>query len=77
MQLGARDMFTENMKRRLANKPELLNQLISALPPACRRLNPGPGYLEALSDDKVDMISSDIVKVDDTGIITDCLRHWV
>jgi hypothetical protein len=70
MQVGARDMFTENMKRRLANKPELLNALIPAFPPACRRLTPGPGYLEALTDDKVDMIHSNIVKVDGTGIFT-------
>ncbi|KAJ5976438.1 flavin-binding monooxygenase [Penicillium waksmanii] len=66
MQVGARDMFAENMKRRLANKPELFDDLVPGFPPTCRRLTLGPGYLEALTDKKVDMISSEIVQVDDT-----------
>ncbi|KAJ5560246.1 hypothetical protein N7513_002645 [Penicillium frequentans] len=70
MQLGAIPFFTENMKRRLAKKPELLDELVPSFPPTCRRLTPGPGYLEALTDPKVDIIKSEIVKVDETGIIT-------
>ncbi|KAJ5282932.1 hypothetical protein N7505_000912 [Penicillium chrysogenum] len=70
MQLGEQEVFTENMKRRLANKPGLIDELLPSFPPACRRLTPGPGYPEALTDDKVDLITSDIVKVDETGIIT-------
>lgn len=69
-QLGAREDFLQNMKRRLARKPELLDELLPSFPPVCRRLTPGPGYLEALTDDKVDVITSEIVKVDETGIIT-------
>jgi cation diffusion facilitator CzcD-associated flavoprotein CzcO len=70
MQLGEQEVFAENMKRRLANKPGLIDELHPSFPPACRRLTPGPGYLEALTDDKVNLITSDIVKVDETGIIT-------
>lgn len=69
-QIEAREVFVQNMKRRLAGKPELVNDLIPSFPPACRRLTPGPGYLEALADDKVDVISSPITKVDAEGIIT-------
>ncbi|KAJ5733016.1 hypothetical protein N7533_013463 [Penicillium manginii] len=75
MQLGAHEAFVENMKRRLANKPELIDDLIPAFPPACRRLTPGPGYLEALTDEKVDIIKSDIAKIDEKGIITADGQH--
>ncbi|RAQ54033.1 flavin-binding monooxygenase [Aspergillus flavus] len=69
-QVEARDVFLENMKRRLSRKPELLSGLVPSFPPACRRLTPGPGYLEALTDDNVSIISSTIVQVDADGIIT-------
>lgn len=75
MQVGAHEAFVTNMKRRLTNKPELADDLIPAFPPACRRLTPGPGYLEALTDEKVDIIKSDIVKVDATGILTADGQH--
>lgn len=75
MQLGAHEAFVENMKRRLANKPELVDDLLPSFPPACRRLTPEPGYLEALTDDKVDIVTSSIVKVDETGIVTADGQH--
>ncbi|KAJ5242026.1 uncharacterized protein N7469_000353 [Penicillium citrinum] len=75
MQVGAQEAFIENMKRRLAKKPELIDDLIPSFPPACRRLTPGPGYLEALTDAKVEMIRSEIAKVDETGIITADGQH--
>ena len=75
MQLGTQEAFLQNMKRRLANKPELIGELIPTFPPACRRLTPGPGYLEALTDDKVDIVTSSIVKVDETGIVTADGQH--
>lgn len=75
MQLGAHDAFVENMKRRLANKLELVDDLLPSFPPACRRLTPGPGYLEALTDEKVEIIRSEIVKVDEKGILTADGQH--
>jgi cation diffusion facilitator CzcD-associated flavoprotein CzcO len=69
-QIVARKEFLENMKRRLSKRPELLDGLVPSFPPASRRLTPGPGYLEALTDVKVDIISSNIAKVDANGIIT-------
>ncbi|KAF4185574.1 hypothetical protein CNMCM7927_006518 [Aspergillus lentulus] len=74
-QIGAREVFLQNMKRRLSRKPELCENLIPSFPPVCRRLTPGPGYLEALTDDKVDVITSKIVKVDAEGIITADGQH--
>jgi hypothetical protein len=36
----------------------------------CKRLTPGPGYLEALSEDNVDVIRTTIEKITPTGIQT-------
>ncbi|OJJ04826.1 hypothetical protein ASPVEDRAFT_31261 [Aspergillus versicolor CBS 583.65] len=74
-QVGATAFFTENMKRRLRNKPELVEELLPSFAPACRRLTPGPGYLEALTDDKVDVISSPIVKIVEDGVVTEDGKH--
>ncbi|KAL4945074.1 hypothetical protein BDV06DRAFT_219606 [Aspergillus oleicola] len=74
-QVGATTFFTENMERRLRNKPELIKDLLPAFAPACRRLTPGPGYLEALTDDKVDVISSPIVKIVEDGVLTADGKH--
>jgi cation diffusion facilitator CzcD-associated flavoprotein CzcO len=74
-QLGTTEFFTENMKRRLRRKPELADDLMPAFPPICRRLTPGPGYLEALTDDKVDVISSPIVKIVQDGVVTADGKH--
>ena len=90
MQLAARQAFHENMEKKLAKKPWILEKRASLLPSppfshfslpppltrshihmrivgttgletlvlpdfpvACRRLTPGPGYLEALCEDNV------------------------
>ncbi|KAF4447086.1 hypothetical protein FALBO_16988, partial [Fusarium albosuccineum] len=74
-QMSAVDVFTEAMKHRLRKKPELSESLIPSFPPVCRRLTPGPGYLEALTDDKVDVIQEGITEVDETGIRTTDGKH--
>ncbi|KAL4772701.1 hypothetical protein BDW60DRAFT_216331 [Aspergillus nidulans var. acristatus] len=74
-QVGATAFFTENMKRRLRKKPELINDLLPTFAPACRRLTPGPGYLEALTDEKVDVISNPIAKIVEDGIVTEDGKH--
>lgn len=68
--VGAWNAFSEDMKRRLAKKPEIAEHLVPDFPPLCKRLTPGPGYLEALCDEKVDVVSTQIERVDDKGIIT-------
>ncbi|KAH0592931.1 hypothetical protein MHUMG1_09384 [Metarhizium humberi] len=74
-QLGAVGLFTEAMKKRLEKKPDLAETLIPSFPPICRRLTPGPGYLEALTDDKVSVITQGIVQIDETGIQTQDGKH--
>lgn len=74
-QVMGQEFFYQNMKRRLAKDPKLLDDLVPPFPPACRRLTPGPGYLEALTDEKVDVIWTPIQKVDATGIVTADGKH--
>ena len=66
--LELRDKFTDIMRERLKKKPELLSQLVPDFSPNCRRLTPGPGYLEAISEDNVAYINDRIAKFTPTGI---------
>lgn len=65
-----RKLYEETMQERLKNKPEVYEALKPNYPPGCRRLTPGPGYLNAIAKDNVDYISTPIEKVTETGIIT-------
>lgn len=67
-QRGARAAFTELMRQRLAKKPEILEILLPDFGVACRRVTPGPGYLEALVEDNVDVVSTPIVSAHETGL---------
>ncbi|ORY90734.1 hypothetical protein BCR35DRAFT_323518 [Leucosporidium creatinivorum] len=58
------------MKARLARKPELADLLIPDWHVGCRRLTPGVGYLEALCEDNVSVVTSSIQRVVAEGIIT-------
>ncbi|ORY81800.1 FAD/NAD(P)-binding domain-containing protein [Leucosporidium creatinivorum] len=67
-QVAAVAEFKEAMSAKLAKKPEIAERLIPTFPVACRRLTPGPGYLEALVEDNVDFRPVDIKRVTATGI---------
>lgn len=56
------------MKMRLEKKPEIYDSLIPNFPPGCRRLTPGPGYLEALVEDNVTFIGAGIREVTKNGL---------
>jgi cation diffusion facilitator CzcD-associated flavoprotein CzcO len=62
--------FKELMRKRLADKPELLDQILPDFPPHCRRLTPGPGYLEALTKDNLDFIQTPISHFTKDAIVT-------
>ena len=59
-----------NMKTKLAKKPEIFDAMVPAWLPGCRRLTPGPGYLEALVEDNVEFITNPIVTITEQGILT-------
>lgn len=67
---GIRETFIEVMKARAAKKPELLDGLIPEFAPHCRRLTPGPGYLESLTEENAELVKKPIKRFTRTGIET-------
>jgi hypothetical protein len=70
VQQGAKELFTKNMRERLSKKPEIFEQLLPTFSPGCRRLTPGPGYLEALTQDNVSFVTNSIVKISENAVHT-------
>ncbi|GAA5991263.1 hypothetical protein JCM11641_000404, partial [Rhodosporidiobolus odoratus] len=68
LQLGAVEAFRELMEKKLASKPHIAKSLIPNFAVGCRRLTPGPGYLEALVAPNCDFISTGIKQITETGI---------
>lgn len=62
--------FTDLMKKRLTDRPDLVERLVPDFPPHCRRLTPGPGYLEALQAPNLTFIQTAIERFTEDGIIT-------
>lgn len=56
------------MEKKLASRPHIAKAFIPNFAVGCRRLTPGPGYLEALCEDHVDFISAQIDRITETGI---------
>ncbi|KAH8099899.1 hypothetical protein BXZ70DRAFT_1008869 [Cristinia sonorae] len=71
LQLGARQMISHFMKKRLEKKPWIAEHLIPDFPVACRRLTPGPGYLEALCEDNVEFVPQGVTSFTETGLVTE------
>lgn len=70
MNQGLREDFTNAMAERLEKKPELLQNMVPDFSPYCRRLTPGPGYLESLCCDNVNYIREHIKRFTTHGIET-------
>ena len=58
----------ESMARRLSRKPEIFQHLRPTYPVACRRVSPGPRYLECLVEDKLNFIPKGVNRVTERGI---------
>lgn len=56
------------MARRLARKPEIFKALKPTYPVACRRVSPGPKYLESLVEDNLNFIPKGVRRVTETGL---------
>ncbi|CZT52817.1 related to monooxigenase [Rhynchosporium secalis] len=65
-----REEFIKLMAERLKNKPDLLQHIVPDFSPNCRRLTPGPGYLEALTQDNVSFIRTPISHFTSDSIVT-------
>jgi len=68
IQVGAKAAFKEMMEEKLKKKPWIAEHLIPDFPVACRRLTPGPGYLESLMEDNVDFVPTEVKRVTESGI---------
>jgi len=55
MQVGFRKILEQIMHKKLEAKPDIARSLIPDFPVACKRLTPGPGYLESLLADNVSL----------------------
>lgn len=66
----ARLQYEKNMRERLEAKPGLIDQLLPDFSPLCKRLTPGPGYLEALTEPHVMVISESLAYIDTDSITT-------
>ncbi|KAK9426117.1 hypothetical protein SUNI508_12571 [Seiridium unicorne] len=63
---------TDNsMRERLAKKPEIYKALRPDYPIVCKRISPGPRYLEALCQDNVEFIPRGVQSVTETGVFDD------
>ncbi|KAI5371083.1 Putative flavin monooxygenase, FAD/NAD(P)-binding domain superfamily [Septoria linicola] len=71
MQVAAQKMFEETMRSRLAKEPEYYDRIKPEFSPGCRRLTPGPGFLEALVEDNVAFISDKISHMEQNGVVTE------
>ncbi|KAH7397926.1 flavin-binding monooxygenase [Cadophora sp. MPI-SDFR-AT-0126] len=75
MQKGAVEAFRAMMAERLAKKPEILDALIPSFSVGCRRLTPGPGYLEALIEDNVEFVSDKIASITSSSVVLETGRE--
>lgn len=72
-QAEAVELFRANMKQRLGDSEKgrkALECILPSFPVGCRRPTPGPGFLEALTRDNVDMRWDDIGRITPKGILT-------
>ncbi|KAF2090198.1 FAD/NAD(P)-binding domain-containing protein [Saccharata proteae CBS 121410] len=78
LQIAAQKAFADHMRTRLASEPAIFDALLPSFRPGCRRLTPGPGFLEALVEPNVDFLTSPITGITPTGVLTaDNTHHEV
>lgn len=71
----AKKATAELMLERLGGDKELASKLTPDWEVGCRRVTPGPGYLESFTQDNVSLVSEGIQTIDETGIKTVDGKH--
>ncbi|EGV64794.1 hypothetical protein PSN45_005146 [Yamadazyma tenuis] len=75
-QKEARAFAEQEMKTKLAPKPEIAEKVIPQdFGVGCRRPTPGNGFLEALCDEKTNLVYDDIDEITETGLRTKDGKH--
>lgn len=67
LQTKTREEFTHQMEEKLKAVPWLKEKLIPTWAVGCRRLTPGIGYLEALSEPNIKVVYGEIESVTEKG----------
>ncbi|KAH6995475.1 hypothetical protein BKA56DRAFT_473041 [Ilyonectria sp. MPI-CAGE-AT-0026] len=67
-QATALEKFQNHMKSRLQGRPDLFDAIIPTFAPGCRRLTPGPRYLESLQEKNVTFCNTSIQEFNKTGL---------
>ncbi|KZV72482.1 FAD/NAD-P-binding domain-containing protein [Peniophora sp. CONT] len=76
MQKAAADAFRADMEAKLAQRPDLKDKIIPDFAVCCRRLTPGPGYLEALCEENATLETTPIARMTPTGaVLSDGRTH--
>ncbi|KAL5363724.1 hypothetical protein BJX96DRAFT_187225 [Aspergillus floccosus] len=75
VQRGTRAYMIEQMKEKL-QRPELSNLLIPDWSVGCRRITPGPGYLESLVADNVEVVYGNIDRITEKGCLCDDKKEY-
>lgn len=75
-EVEATEKIRNIMRQKLASKPGLYEALEPSFIPGCRRLTPGPGYLDALVQDNVRLIKTPIVRITEDAVITKDGKEW-
>ncbi|RAO68983.1 uncharacterized protein BHQ10_004995 [Talaromyces amestolkiae] len=60
----------DNMRAKLASTDGVYEAIEPQFTPGCRRLTPGPGYLEALTRDNVELVKKPIARFTRRGVVT-------
>jgi hypothetical protein len=63
------DTFSKVTKEKLASKPELMASFSPDFGIGCRRLTPGPGYFEALTQNNVDFVTTGVASINEKGLL--------
>jgi cation diffusion facilitator CzcD-associated flavoprotein CzcO len=69
-QAFVRGVAEEKMREMLQSKPAIAAALIPNFTVGCKRLTPGPGFLDALTQDNVDFVTTDLECFTPEGIRT-------
>ncbi|CAL5869728.1 uncharacterized protein PFLUO_LOCUS3958 [Penicillium psychrofluorescens] len=73
LQKRAQEIFRKSMLERLGDTPKgrkLAEYLLPSFPVGCRRQTPGPGFLETLTQDNIDLRWDDVARITEKGIMT-------
>lgn len=73
VQKRTRKLFRKSMTERLGDSEKgrrAAELLLPSFPVGCRRQTPGPGFLESLRQDNVEMLWDDVQSINEKGIVT-------